>query len=415
MKTARIIVKSLFFAFLVLVTAVFCTAAYLENSVSKELKIKQGESLSLDLKVPVTAVYDGNVIKAESTFNTVGKEYEVDLKMFGVIPFSTVNVEVVDEMQVALLGKPFGMKIYTEGVLVVDMTDFDTPEGLVNPAKQAGIKIGDYIISVNGEKVYSNEDLCEKVLESGGQKMKFVIMRNKTKIHLSVKPVISSETEGYKIGIWVRDSSAGIGTLTFYSPAANIVCGLGHGICDEDTDALLKISSGEIVDASIVSVKKGCAGCPGQLNGKLKDDKIGDILLNSNEGVYSSNSVDIDCHNLIKVALKQEVTNGEAEIFCTVDGEKPELYTCEIKIRPSSLLSKTQNLLVTVTDKRLLDKTGGIVQGLSGSPVIQNGKLIGAITHVLVDDPTTGYAIFAENMLETAQSVANENKLKDAS
>ena len=245
--------------------------------------------------------------------------------------------------------------------------------------------------------------------------MKFEIKRNgETKI-INFSAVISKETGTYKIGLWVRDSSAGIGTLTFYSPATGVVCGLGHGICDEDTEELLQLNSGELVSAEIIGVEKGGTGSPGQLKGRFTYNSIGAIDSNTENGVYSFLKGNINLSNLTEVALKQEVEDGEAQILCTVDGTTPKLYSCRIKKRSSSFLSPTQNIIVTVTDKELLELTGGIVQGMSGSPIIQNGKLIGSVTHVLIDDPASGYGIFAENMLSTASDMAYKSEIDKAS
>ena len=414
MKVARFLVKSVFILFLILSILIFSAVIYLDNSVSKEFKIKKGDNLSFNTKIPVTAVYEGTSLTGKSGFEKVGNKYSVELKAFGLFPISSVNVEVVDEMQVVVLGTPFGMKLFTEGVLVVDATDIETADGKVNPALEAGIKKGDYILSVNGNEIHSNEDLSEIVESSDGKELHFVVMRAGKKIHINVRPVISNESENYKIGIWIKDSSAGIGTLTFYSPATNIVCGLGHGICDEDTNTILEVETGEIIDAEIISVEKGKAGSPGKLNGRLGYNTLGEINLNCEKGVYSSLSGNIDMSLVYEIGLKNEIKDGKAQILCTIDQSKPRFYDCEIKIRNSAIHSKTQNIIVKVTDPDLLDKTGGIIQGLSGSPIIQNGKLVGAVTHVLIDDPTKGYGIFAENMLETAQGVAKEN-LKEAS
>lgn len=414
MKVARFFIKFFFCTAFVLSVLIFTAIFYLQNSISDDYKIKKGEGLYINSHIPVTAEFDGVELSHSNANFAVGENYEVNLKAFGVIPFSTVNVEVVDEMYVAVLGSPFGMKLYTEGVLVIELSSVETENGQKSPAKQAGLRLGDYIISVNDEKITTNEDLSRIVEQSGGKKLKFLVLRENKKIYINVTPVISKETGGFKIGVWVRDSSAGIGTLTFYSPATNIVCGLGHGICDEDTDTLLKLDSGEIVDAEIISVEKGEVGSPGQLNGKFGFNTLGKICLNSNAGVYSALENELNYSYLTEVALKNEITDGKAQILCTVEGEKPKLYDCEIKVRVSAFHSKTQNMVVTVTDNSLLEATGGIVQGLSGSPILQNGKLIGAVTHVLVDDPTKGYGIFAENMLETAQGVS-EQQLKEAS
>ena len=310
-----------------------------------------------------------------------------------------------------MLGEPFGMKLYTKGVLVVDIADIPTETGNQNPAEESGLKIGDYIVTANGKKISANEDLVDVVEESQDTKIKLQILRESKQQTLYITPVLSTETDSYKIGVWVRDSSAGIGTLTFYSPATDIICGLGHGVSDEDTGKLLKIESGEIVKAKIFDVEKGEKGTPGQLKGRLTAEILGDIALNCSGGVYSVINGEITFNNLTEVALKNEVTDGDAQILCTVEDSAPRLYDCIISLKKSKLNAETQNMIVTVTDPELLEKTGGIVQGMSGSPIIQNGRLIGAVTHVLIDDPTKGYGIFAENMLETAKSIT---KLQEA-
>ena len=413
MKLARILIKSIFSVLALFSIFIFAAVIFTGNSLDLEYKIKKGDAFSVETPIPVTAVYKGARV-TKASLNTIGQEYDVDLKLFGIVPVTSVSVEVVDEMYVAVLGSPFGMKLYTEGVLVSEISEVNTNERAKNPAKTAGIKKGDYIISVDGKKVYTNEDLSEIVEESNGREMKFLISRNNKKLTKKLKAVLSSETGTYKIGIWIKDSSAGIGTLTFYSPANNVICGLGHGICDEETGKLLKLNSGELVTAEIVDVERGAAGSPGQLEGKFNYKTIGDISLNCKCGVYSYVKGKRGYGNYTEIALKQEVKSGKGQILCTVNGEKPKLYDCKIEVRTSAYHSKTQNMIITVTDKRLLEKTGGIVQGMSGSPILQNGKLVGAVTHVLVDNPQKGYGIFAENMLETAQSVAQE-ELKDAS
>ena len=415
MKFARSLIKIFFFVLVIFCILIFSAVIYLNGSINNNFKIKKGESLNITSPLPVTAVYNGVKLSQVSASKQIGEEFSVDLKAFGLIPVSKVSVEVVDELHVAVLGMPFGMKIYTKGVLITEISEVATENGSENPAQKAGLKQGDYIVSVDGIKVYTNEDLVSIVENSGGKRLKFEIMREETKIYINITPVKSTDTNNYKIGIWVKDSSAGVGTLTFYSPSNNVLCGLGHGICDNDTGDLLKLNSGEIVTAEILSIEKGQVGSPGKLTGKLNYKTLGDINLNCEIGVYSLLKGNLKFEKLTEIALKQEVKDGKAEILCTIDNNPPQVYSCNIKVRNSNYHSKTQNMLITVTDKRLIEATGGIVQGMSGSPLLQSGKLIGAVTHVLVDDPTKGYAIFAENMLVTAQSVAECNKLKDAS
>lgn len=392
--------------------AVFSAIFYLTNIVSDNYKVSSGETLQISENLPVTAKFLGENRAEAKLYDSIGSNYDVELRMFGVIPISRARVEVVDEMHVAVLGTPFGMKIYTEGVLIVALSDVDTASGNCSPATKCGLKIGDYIVTIDGKKVYTNEDVGEIIENSNGRKINIIINRNGKIIPLVLTPEKSVSTGVYKAGIWVRDSSAGIGTLTFYYPYNNVVCGLGHGICDKDTGNLLTVNSGELVGADIISIKKGVAGEPGELTGRITLAKYGKILINSTCGVYALAEQKYSNANLTKIALKQEIKNGEATILTTVDGGEPKEYSCVIKKHSEN---GVQNLTVKITDEELLAATGGIVQGMSGSPILQNGKLVGAVTHVLVDDPTKGYGIFAENMLETAQSVAENIKLKDAS
>ena len=407
------LIKFIFAVCFIFCSCVFTSIYVMSDSVEDNYKVNKGETLKIESFMPVTAVYNG-VKMSQSTLNhTVGETFEVDLKIFGVIPFSTVNVEVVDDMHVAVLGNPFGMKIYTNGVLVIESEDVKTEDGIVNPAVEAGIKTGDYIKTVNGQEVTCNEELSQSVLESNGKGMNVRAVRDGKEFNCVISPVIDAETGLYRIGIWVRDSSAGIGTLTFYSPSSGVVCGLGHGICDADTETLLQLDSGEFVGAQIISVEKGSDGAPGALKGKFTYESIADIALNCEKGVYGFMKNGVNAANLTEIALKQEVSNGEAQILCTVNGDMPKLYSCTIK-KCTSGYSPTQNLIVTVTDPALIEATGGIVQGSSGSPILQKGKLVGALTHVLISDSVTGYGIFAENMLETAESLAKQ-ELKNAS
>lgn len=413
MKFLRFLIKAMFTFCLIMCSLIFTAFYGVSRDILPSYKINRGQTLELDTRIPVTAVVNGTKMSKQSAENA-GDSLQVDLKIFGLIPFSTVNVEVVDPMYVSVLGNPFGMKIYTEGVLVIETGEVDNGNGTVEPAKLANIKVGDYIKSVNGTPISCNEDLSEFVINSGGKALNLQVVRDGKTFNTKIAPVLSIEGM-YRVGIWVRDSSAGIGTLTFYSPSTNVVCGLGHGICDSDTNSLLSIHSGELVAAQIVSVEKGSAGAPGELKGKFTYHTIADIALNTDMGVYGNLYGEIDTANLTEIALRQDVKEGNAQILCTVEGDTPKLYSCTVKKRNSSNNGETQNLIVTVTDPALINATGGIVQGMSGSPLLQNGKLIGAVTHVLVDDPTKGYGIFAENMLETAQSVAEGQQLKDAS
>lgn len=410
LKILRIISRVVFCISLIASILIFSLIFILGSQISQEYKINSPGELDLNTKIPVTAVYNGYDNSAQDTGS-----YRVDLKIFGVIPFSSTTVKVVDKMQVAVLGTPFGIKLYTDGVLVVDIKGVETENGIKQAAKSAGLMVGDYINSVNGYKILSNEDLAGLVENSGGKELVLSVRRsNKTKT-VKIRPVLESGSGKYRVGIWVRDSSAGIGTLTFYSPYSNVICGLGHEISDVDTNKKLDISSGEIVGADIISVKKGKSGEAGELIGKFGYNVISNDLSNEENGIYGLLKGNIGLSSLCEVALKQNVKSGAAQILTTVKGNTPALYSCKIYLLPDAFKSKTQNFVVTVTDKKLLDETGGIVQGMSGSPIIQDGKLIGAVTHVFLDDSSKGYGIFAENMLDTANQTAKEYQEKKAS
>lgn len=408
MRFIRIFTKITALSLTLMSVLIFSLVGIAQNEISASYFVVEGKQLNVSCQIPITTHYNG---AEESRMSLVEDEpkndYSVNFKLFGLFPVKRSTVSIIDNMSVALLGEPFGIKIYTDGVLVVDMSDVDTDKGNVNPAKNAGIKIGDTIKSINGKQMRSNEDVLEIVESSDGSPMTVCFEREKIIRTVKLQPAFSKSAGAYRIGLWVRDSTAGIGTLTFYSPATEIVCGLGHGVCDDDTGQLVSIASGELVNAQIVSLKKGAIGSPGELKGKLGNTLLGNILLNCECGVYAERVCEYRELDLIDIALKQEIREGEAYIYTTIDGSAPDYYTCNVKINAKYENERTQNMIVTVTDKRLIEKTGGIVQGMSGSPIVQNGKLIGAVTHVFVNNPEKGYGIFAENMLNTAQNLTD--------
>lgn len=405
------------------ITAAVCTAfaifvfsciVYTNATVAENYKLYQGKELELNTKIPVTAVYEKAEFSSSNVVKKSGTSFNVDLKLFGVFPVSKVRVDVVDDTFVSVLGTPFGIRLYTDGVLVVDVSDVDTEKGNLSPAKKAGIEKGDIILKIDGKKVLSNEDIAKIIEESKGKTLAVEIKRNGEIRTLNFTPLKSVQTGKFTAGIWVRDSSAGIGTLTFFAPSCSMIAGLGHGVYDSDTGVLMPVLGGQLVGADIFAVEKGKAGAPGELKGKFNSSLIAFLKHNCEMGVYGSYVSGVSVSDLVPVALKQEIKDGEAQIICSVDGNGPVSYSCHVKRRNLSEDESIQNMIITITDDRLLEKTGGIVQGMSGSPILQNGKLIGAVTHVLVDNPTKGYAIFAENMLETAQSVG-ENETEAAS
>ena len=303
-------------------------------------------------------------------------------------------------------GMPFGVRFLTEGVTVVGFCDVDHDGGKVNPASRAGLRMGDVILRVDGEPLESAVTLTEKIENSNGSELTLLCRRGKNEFEVKLKPAWSTSEERYKTGIWVRDSGAGIGTVTFILPDTGAFAGLGHGICDTETGEPLAIRRGTVSDVTISSVVKGTPGNPGELKGYFNAGKTGALLGNTVCGVWGVYSeVPQIAGEPIHVALRDEIHEGDATILCTL----AENTIGEYSVRISAVNRDAEGpkcFTVTVTDPRLLEQTGGIVQGMSGSPILQDGKLIGAVTHVLVNDPTTGYGIFLENMLARMPIVA---------
>jgi len=319
--------------------------------------------------------------------------------LFGFIPIKKVQVSIFHETSLIPGGMPFGVKFFTEGVIVVGLFDIETERGTANPAKSAGVKISDIVTQINGIFVNSVEEAAQIIKSSKGDMLFLNVLRNGKNMELKLKPVYSVYEDKYKSGIWFRDSTAGIGTVTFISPINFAFGGLGHGICDIDTGNLMPLKKGIIVNANIDSAVKGKPDLPGELKGKFKEN-MGTLLANTSNGIFGIlNNVPVTPEDAtpLPIGLRSDLKEGKATIYATVDDTGVREFEIEIiKIYKNS--SDSKNFLVKITDPRLLEITGGIVQGMSGSPIIQNGKIIGAVNNVLVDDPTKGYGIFIENM-----------------
>jgi stage IV sporulation protein B len=299
-------------------------------------------------------------------------------------------------------GMAFGVKFFTDGVIVLGTTGVETASGIVSPAKDCGLSAGDIIVRAGGQEFESANELTELIAGSGGKPIVLALIRNGEEKTVSVTPVRDSENGAFRIGILVRDSTAGIGTVTFIDPETNDFGGLGHGIYDSETGMLLPLAKGTVVDVNITDVVKSEKNAPGELHGDFGRTKTGELWDNAEEGVFGRFSkVPRPSMTAIPIGLRSELTEGKAHILTTVSDRGVEEYEVEIEhiYRGSG---STKNFLIKVTDERLLETTGGIVQGMSGSPIIKDGKLIGAVTHVLVNDPEHGYGICIENMLKSA-------------
>lgn len=333
------------------------------------------------------------------------KSRNVTLALLGVIPLKTVRTVERETRSVQACGTPFGVKMFSDGALVVAFSDQYTDLGTENPAKEAGLRLGDLIVSAGGRAVRSNEELSAAITAAGGSALSIVYRRDGREYTTALTPVTDSTTGAYRAGLWVRDSSAGIGTMTFLDPANGTFAGLGHAISDTDTGTDIALLSGEIVPVTITGCVSGAAGSPGELRGEFSAAAAGTVLANDTTGVYGCYTGPMEGESL-PLAWPQQIEPGEAEILATIGGSTPRRYTVRIERVDMTSSDPNRNLLLRVTDPELLAATGGIVQGMSGSPILQNGCLVGAVTHVLVNDPSRGYGIFASTMLEKADAIA---------
>lgn len=362
---------------------------YKKASIPDTFTVVTGES---------SAVFEDNNID----INSLKKgENSVDIKLMGVVPLKSVSIDVVDSQMVIPCGIPVGIYIETEGILVVDVVEITDVNGNNVCPALAKIQKGDYILEVDGEKVTSKSQLISAINKSKGADIVLKINRNGTESEIKVRPVCTGNDE-YKLGIWVRDDTQGVGMLTYVTMDGQFAA-LGHGIHDPDTGKLMELSDGALFDAHIFNIVKGEENSPGELIGSIyygMSTKLGEINSNTEKGIYGTYEADnIELFTPMQIAYKQDIEVGPAEIYTAVDGE---VKSYDIEIIGVNMNSKEdeKGFMLKVVDRELLELTGGVVQGMSGSPIIQDGKIVGAVTHVLVNDPTKGYGIFIENMLE---------------
>lgn len=408
----KTLIKTLFVILLIISYVYVCSAI----SIPKNIVVFEGENLNLKIATGLsltsgnqqTVLTSSNISKEK--LNKEGTD-RLNLNLFGGIKVKNVNVSVIPKTTVIPLGTAIGMKLYTKGVLVVGMSQISTISNeKTKPYENSGIEQGDMIVAVNNKEVSTTEELIEEVNKSNGNSVKIKYLKNNEIQETSITPVKSKDN--YKIGLWVRDAAAGVGTLTFYEPSTNSFMALGHGISDIDTEKIVEISNGELITANIISIKKGEKGNPGEIKGTIDcGNKIGEISKNTNLGVYGNvtnkNYLDIDYSNELEVAARNEIKEGKAQIICQLDNDGKKEYDIEIKKIYTTNNEDNKSMLIKVTDENLLNKTGGIIQGMSGAPIIQNGKFIGAVTNVLVNDPTQGYAVFADMMIKQMRTTTD--------
>ena len=384
------------------------------NSIPSNIIIFEGENLNLKIATGLTLASKNS--KTILTASNINKEKinsegtnNLNLNLFGTIPVKEVNVNVIPKTMVVPLGNAIGMKLYTKGVLVVGMSQIETDKNKKKkPYENSGIEQGDTILEINNNIVGNTEELIKEVENSKGNTINIKYLRDDKTMQTDITPVKSKNT--YKIGLWVRDAAAGVGTLTFYEPSTNLFMALGHGISDIDTEEIVNIANGELVTANIVSITKGRKGYPGEIRGTIDEGKtIGTIYKNTNFGVYgmvkNKNYLEADLTQEMEVAPRNEIKEGKAQIICQLENSAKKKYDIEIEKVYINNNQNNKSMLIKITDKELLEKTGGIIQGMSGAPIIQEGKFVGAVTNVLVDDPTQGYGVFADIMIKEMRSI----------
>ena len=309
----------------------------------------------------------------------------------------------VKRTSVAVSGQSFGIKLFTKGVLVISPAEVITEHGSKNPAADVGITAGDIITAVNGKKVTTCAEVSSAFENSNGESVIVSIKRGDEEKSVCITPVLSSATGTYKAGLWIRDSSAGIGTITYYDKNGNFAS-LGHGICDVDTSTLMPMLEGEAVESKIIGFSSAEKGKAGELYGVLGDKSIGQIKINCEKGVYGTGRDDVSSLKFIETALPDEIKRGEARLLCEIDESGVKEFSVEI-VFISKLGTGNKDMIVKITDERLIKNIGGILQGMSGSPIIQNGKFIGALTHVFLNKPNYGYAVFGYSMTQISNSL----------
>lgn len=366
-----------------------------------------------DEKLNISTLFGINIEKQKelpisSSINNSEIEYlkkeNYEVSFLDAIKIKTLEADIIPKTKVVPIGETIGLKLHTNGVLVVGMSEVKNINNeKVKPYLNSNITEGDMIIEANGVPITTTTDLTQTINLSNGEEISIKYIRDDKEYEENFKPIQISNSE-YKLGLWVRDTEAGIGTISFYEPSTKNFAALGHGILDIDTKSLISIANGEITTTNILSIIKGEKGIPGEIRGSLiGQTSIGIISKNTSIGIYGILN-DLGHFRLsndeIDVALREEIKPGKATMICSLENNQKKEYEVEIQKIYMNNNTDNKSMIVKITDKDLLEKTGGIIQGMSGSPILQNGKLIGALTHVLVSDPSKGYAIFADLMIK---------------
>ena len=412
MKNKKLLIAFLLF-FLTIVYVYICAI----DAIPKNTILFEGEQLNIKKIIGISLVrknknYDTILTSTESIEENTQElgTTNLEVKLFNTFNVKDIDVSVIKRTKVIPVGQVAGLKLYTTGVLVVGMSEI---KGIDNkkykPYENTGIQEGDTIVQIENDEITGTKELIQKVNSSKGKELNLKYVRDGEILECAISPAKTGASE-FKLGLWVRDSAAGIGTMTYYEPETKNFAALGHGITDVDTGKLINISNGQFITTKVLSIIKGEDGAPGKIQGSISEQSnIGIIKKNSIFGIYGVaedvQKIKIDPNKKMNVATRNEIELGEATILCSLDDEKTKEYKIQIEKIYLNNNYDNKSMLIKVTDKELIEKTGGIIQGMSGSPVIQNGKFIGAITNVLVNDPTKGYVVFGDLMIKEMRSI----------
>ncbi len=421
MKKSKLILKTVISAFLIVFSLMCISVVLITDAIPEDIFLLKGEDKTISTLFGFMYTIDSpskSVISCTSEnpqnklkINSVNKgTCELRFNLFGFLPIKNVSVTVGDERMLVPGGQSIGVMLYTDGALIVGCSELKTQDGkTVNPAKDAGLMPGDVIKSVNGVKIKNASHLSSLINSIAYGEIALGIERGGRNLFISVHSAEDAEDDKFRLGLWVRDSTAGVGTLTFYDPATGNFGGLGHAITDQDTGKLLSVKNGEVIFSDIFEIIKSSEGSPGALKGYFDPTKevIGKIKENTEYGLYGKSQINLKSSlypQMLPAGKRNDVHEGDAKILCSLDSGGVHEYDCKITNITRQLIPSQKSFVVEVTDENLLNITGGIVQGMSGSPVIQDGKLIGAVTHVIISEPKKGYGLYTDWMINEMEN-----------
>lgn len=395
-----------FFKKAILIIVLLILLIYVSNitNIPDSILLFKGENFNVKtaLGIKINENADKKIIQTSADIDTENfvEKKTLSVSFLNIFTIKEIEINEIPQAEVVPLGNIVGLRLYASGVLVIGKTEIKGEK----PYKTSTIKEGDLITAVNSKKVETTTDLITSVNDSKGNSIEITYVREGIIYTTTIEPVKTDKDE-YKLGLWVRDGAIGVGTISYYEPSTKYFAALGHPIIDTDTGEIVSIKEGELVNASVISIKKGEEGNPGEIKGSLKsDEKIGQISTNTEFGIYGTldnlSSLNIDKENKIKVALREEIKTGDAKVLLTLEDGIRKEYDVKIKKIYKNNDKDNKSMLIEIVDEDLKNLTGGIIQGMSGAPLIQNGKFIGAITHVLVNNPELGYAVFGDLMIK---------------